>query len=85
MLDFCKIGTQKPEWITNHSKDPRITCVRIKNCFSGLPLALFYKEWLVFLTSSMEAAVFSHGLSVVIDTDKYIYIYFFFLKEIDGV
>lgn len=34
----------------------------------------------------MEAAVFSHGLSVVIDTDKYIYILFiFFLKEIDGV
>lgn len=56
----------------NYSNDLRITCIRIKNNFSGQPLSLFYKEQLIFLTSGIETAVFSHGLSVVTDTDKYI-------------
>lgn len=72
MLNFCKIGAQKPEWIINYSCDPRITCIRIKNYFPRPPLALCYKERLVFLASSMEPAVSSHGLLVVTDTDKHV-------------
>lgn len=82
MLNFCKIRAQKPEWIPSYSHDPRITCIRIQNYFPGPPWTLCYKQKLVFLTSSMEAALFSHVFLVVTDTEKmfdffFYYCYFF--------